>query len=449
MCQQGQDLPAERGGGTTVRPGPARDDDELGEFDPSCSANTWARIRIRRIGSDRYKETNLDHGVAEVVIPDGYTANAVFRPGPNKTGPYSGTLVGSWRFAPGRVFTGKVTGDRDALIRGWQTRNGPEEFEPGNARPVSQQHSITAHWTAQSGVECDQKPQVDFVVTFAAAVAPPPELDLAGYVAESRAAGYGPGDTTRVRPGTPRFRNDYVVLPITYYWNPDPDCCGITNPRRKVIQFARAAIHGPNGRLAKRWTLDILPEEARDTPDHDPTYTGNPGSDTPENPTPGGAGGTQPVGDDLLQWDAPGMPKDLYDKLVAAGDPSTYRQQFLSILVCRAPGGPDRFRVAGYLAQGRVRHVMVTTIRWDFPGQRQPNPPNGSRNPVITVHSAQRDGGCAALQAFLEVNGLIEELRNPNADARALQMLDRPAYAQTLEDVEAWEQDPFGHLQFP
>ena len=50
-----------------------------------------------------------------------------------------------------------------------------------------------------------------------------------------------------------------VVVPIGIYWDGQENCCDIKNAKRTVIQFARAAIHGPNGRMGKGWGLDILP----------------------------------------------------------------------------------------------------------------------------------------------------------------------------------------------
>ena len=62
------------------------------------------------------------------------------------------------------------------------------------------------------------------------------------------------------------------------------------------------------------------------------------------------------------------MPKDLFDRLHAAQGESDYRQQFLSLLVCKA-GSSNRVR--SYLDKGRICQIAITTVRWHFPGSAE------------------------------------------------------------------------------
>src|SRR5205085_11748253 len=117
-----------------------------------------------------------------------------------------------------------------------------------------------------------------------------------------------------------------------------------------------------------------------------------------------------------------GMPKDLYDRLFAAQGASVYRQQFLSLLVCRPPGTTS---VQGNLTSAKICRVGIMTVRWDFPGQAgiTPRPPRRGappimpyRQPSITISFDERDGHCAGLRAFLEANGLLAAFEHPSSD---------------------------------
>ena len=426
-----------------------------------------------RNGKPVYKEThNLAHGFSEVVIPFGFEAKGEFKPSADDTSPYDGTMTASWGIvgAP-KPYTGTVTGDHAKLARGkWDDTDGVVTINPGPNRPAVQTHEIWAHWISPThGVECSFRNPFEFIVTFAAAIPPPDELDLKNFVEQADRAGF-PGTRPRPRfatgtrafhtaPPQPFSRNNYVLLPIGIYWDLPESCCDIRGAEREVIQFARAAIQGPNGRQGKGWGLDILPEELEKAKKggHDPVYTGHPNEHGKDKPTPGGAGGTKTnAAGDVMQWDAPGMPKDLFDRLHAAQGPSVYRQQFLSLLVCRPPGGASRVRT--FLAAGKVCQVAITTVRWEFPGQAGalPRAPRGGGPPVmnynqptITVFFDVRDGNCADLGAFLRANNFLEAFEHPSSEARKLEILPPNRYQELDNSVTNWEANPFADVQFP
>jgi hypothetical protein len=221
--------------------------------------------------------------------------------------------------------------------------------------------------------------------------------------------------------------------------------------------------------------LDILQKEIDSTklndrdrqrgkiPGHDPTYTGHPNDHAEDGKKlgPGSAGGIRPgQGDpnDIEQWDAPGMPKDLFDRFHAAQGRTIYRQQFLSLLICKRPGGTSSVKT--YLERGKVCQVAVTTVRWVFPGQagvrpvapRPGAPPVMNDNPpTISGSFDVRDGNCADLTAFLRANGLLDEFQYPSSEARALEILSEEAYAEVNRSVSNGETNPFapGGIQIP
>lgn len=429
-----------------------------------CAVGVLAKVRIVTGEDDegrvRLKEThNLAHGFSEVVIPFGFDASGEFKPSPDPTRPYPGTMTASWGIvgAPS-PYTGTVTGNRAKLARGrWDDTEGDVTIDPGPNRPVVQEHRIAATWDPQPPTrppECSTDHR--FTVTFAGEIPLPDGFNTQTFVEQAAGAGFpGTRARERVTTGTRAFheaqprpfsRNTNIIVPIGIYWDLPENCCDIRNAKRKVIQFARAAIHGPNGRLGKGWGLDILPHEIDDAPNHDPTYTGRPGSDSSDRLTPGASGGTGSLGSDVVQWDAPGMPKDLFDRLHAAQGPSIYRQQFLSLLVCR-PGSSHRVR--HYLARAKVCEVAITTVRWDFPGQRGIRRAENYRQPTITVSFDMRDGNCADLRAFLAANGLLNAFQNPTGDARNLEILPPGRYQELDTSVTNWEANPFADVQFP
>ncbi|MFH1980855.1 MAG: hypothetical protein ABIL58_03320 [Pseudomonadota bacterium] len=143
VCQQapGQPPPPQPGEGTIVREPPEEPHDkEITREDDSCSVAVLAKVRIKR--SRRILEThNLAHGFNEVVIPDGFEGQAIFMPGPDGTGPYPGTLTGTWGIeGDANPYTGIVSEDKVRLARGWPRTTGRSGFSPGPRRPDIQRH---------------------------------------------------------------------------------------------------------------------------------------------------------------------------------------------------------------------------------------------------------------------------------------------------------------------
>jgi uncharacterized protein YkwD len=452
----------------TPEPPIAGANDAITEKTPDCSVGVLAKVLIptgrMRNGKPVYKEThNLAHGFTEVVIPFGFEAKGDFRPSADETSPYDGTMTASWGIAGvPNPFTGTVTGNRAKLARGkWDDTDGVVTINPGPNRPVVQRHEINAHWTSpMHGVQCRFRNPFQFVVTFAAAVPLPGALNLKEFVEGADRAGFpGTRPRTPFTTGTRAFheprpkpfsRDDYVIFPIGIFWDLPESCCDIRRAEREVIQFARAAIEGPNGRQGKGWGLDILPSELEKARkgNHDPVYTGHPNEHGEDQPTPGGAGGTKTnAAGDVMQWDAPGMPKDLFDRLLAAQGPSVYRQQFLSLLICRPPGGISRVRT--HLAGSKVCQVAITTVRWDFPGQQGVGPGQPYRPPTISVFFDARDGNCTDLRAFLAANGFLDAFERPSSEARKLEILPPNRFQQLGDNVRSWEANPFGEIQIP
>jgi hypothetical protein len=472
---------AQDGGGTRTRetPPPTRVDDDsgIGGGDARCSVKVIAKVLIPtgrkdRNGNPIYKEThNLDHGFAEVVIPHGFEAKGEFKPHAGGTRPYDGTMRATWGIAGARnPFTGTVTGDEAKLARGkWDDTDGVVKIDPGPNLPVVQNHVINAHWASPTnGVECWMPRPFQFVVTFADEVPYPDPLNLETFVGEANRGGFtGTRPRTPFPTGTRAFHDEepepvrrpgYVLVPIGIFWDLPKECCAIKGAKREVIQFARAAIRGGNGRMGKAWGLDVVPDELNKPNDtHDPVYTGHPNEHGKDKPTEHGPGGTKTsTSGDVMQWDAPGMPKDLFDRLHAAQGRSEYRQQFLSLLVCRPPRGQSR--VETHLAGSRVCQVAITTVRWDFPGQAgvRPRPPRPGappempyRQPRITISFDVRDGNCASLEDFLEANNLLDEFADPSSEARKLELMPEGRYDELNRDVNDWESNPFGGVTIP
>ena len=470
-------------GGTRVRPPAptaAPPEEGISRITGDCGASVIAKVRIsERVPLDpdkplKKESHNLSHGFSEVVIPYNWDASIDFRPDPDpqKTFKAPGTMDAKWEIVgQPNPHTANITGGYPKLRRGkWDRRNGFTDIDPP-VRPTVQQHRIHAIWDPQPPTDPDKcETGHEFTVTFAGLIPNPDSFDTEAFVGDARGAGFaGTRARNPAREGSrgfhesrPKayFRNGNVVVPIGTYWDLPDDCCDIKNASRKVIQFARAAIHGPNGRQGKGWALDILPSELERAkgrnPTHNPTYTGQPRDDGDQVPTPGGAGGTSSFGSDVVQWDAPGMPKDLYDRLFAAQGASIYRQQFLSLLVCRPPGTTT---VRKNLQSGKICRIAVTTVRWDFPGQRgveaQPARRRGDppvmpyRQPRISISFNERDGNCMDLSAFLAANGLLAPFERPSSDARNLEIMDEAPFQELDGSVTDWETNPFAGLRFP
>jgi hypothetical protein len=495
--QPGQAGQAPAEGGTRERPRHLAPPNEgVSRRTGNCSASVIGKVKIieRKDPNDpnkkrRVKEShNLGHGFTEIVIPNGWDADVDWGPDPDpsKTFPAPGTMTANWSIVGQNARrNATVTGDYPQLQKGWDREWGLISIDPPQ-RPTVQQHRIEAVWDPVPPTVPDTCPtDRDFTVTFAAEIPPAPDLNTQEFVEGAGRAGF-PG--TRPRPPfrtqtrsfhqprpAPFSRNNNVVVPIGIYWDLPPNCCDIKPADRRVIQFARAAIEGPNGRQAKDWGLDILQKEIDSTklndrdrqrgkiPGHDPTYTGHPNKHAEDGKKlgPGSAGGTRPgQGDpnDIEQWDAPGMPRDLFDRFHAAQGRTIYRQQFLSLLICKQPGGTSNVKT--YLERGKVCQVAVTTVRWVFPGQAgvQPVAPRPGAPPVmnynpptISVSFDVRDGNCADLTAFLRANGLLDEFQYPSSEARALEILSEEAYAEINRSVSSGETNPFapGGIQIP
>ena len=489
----------DQGAGDTRERPRAAPQEGLSTVTGDCGASVLASVKIIEKKDPqqpnkprRMKESNnLAKGFSEIVIPYGWDADVDWAPDPNPlaTFPAPGTMTATWEIV-GQPNSRKasVTGGYPELQAGWSHEEGLISIEPTEL-PTVQRHEIEAWWDPVPPTNPDKcRTGHEFGVTFAAVVPTPDALNLHTFVGQAGGAGF-PGTRARERGTTTGTRSFHegepkpygrtsrrtgadgksqvvtnVIVPIGTYWDLEKDCCGIKRAERKIVQFARAAIEGPNGRLGKGWALDILPSELSraggDQPTHNPTYTGHPRSDGNETPEPGGAGGTRSIGgEDMLQWDAPGMPKDLFDRLHAAQGRSVYRQQFLSLVVCRPPG-PNL--VSTYLGGPRsggakVCRVGVTTVRWDFPGQAgvQPRPPRRRgdspempyKQPTITVSFDSRDGNCVDLGAFLRANNLLNAFERPTTEGRNLELLSEQDYQQLGNDVRTWEANPLAQLR--
>ncbi len=452
------DCQENRGGTTEREPTTAPPDEPFVGGTTDCRVGLLLEMGIRRTtGGSTTLSHNLKHGFSEVVVPKGYDLRIVkYEPVPSATGPYKGTFSSMWT-AGVNVRQASVHGNAGNIVRKFKRKRRTWRNVPGNP-PQVQNHTITASWDPDHQDPCVPPVSHTFKVIFAGDSPLPPPLQLRSFYNQLRQAGFttsASGTGTRVLhevPPKPRRREHSVHVPIGIYWEVGNDCCGIPNAVPKVIQFARAAIDGPNGRQGKPWTLDIKDSEADDTPDHDPTYTGQPGSDANETATNGGSGGTRRVGNDLMQWDAPGMPNALYHRLLHAEGASTFRQQFLSLLVCRPnPGGSNKHKAGSYLSNSKVKQVAITTVTWRFPGQEGVDRTVASnlRQPTVTVKFHTSGGGCRSLQGILAANALTNAFQHPSEKARKLEILPEGRYQTLLDDLKAWETSPESKVQFP
>ena len=150
---------------------------------------------------------------------------------------------------------------------------------------------------------------------------------------------------------------------------------------------------------------------------------------------------------DLTQWDAAGMPQSFYLRLLHAEGESHYRQQFLSLLVCRPRGigrGNKRHRTDFYLSQAKVKQIAITTVTWTFQGQRDSNrkDPKTLSKPTVSITFDTRDENCHSLQDVLELYELLNAFKSPNEEDRYLDIMKKKPYDTLRGDVEAWEKSP-------
>ncbi|MGI9287669.1 MAG: hypothetical protein ACR2P1_19950, partial [Pseudomonadales bacterium] len=419
---------------------------------------------IKKQSKDPKKKTkitlshNLQHGFKEVVIPKGYDGKfIVYEPVPSGTGPYEGKFSSIWT-ADGNAQSAIAGKNSTDLVKNFKKARASWKGVRGKT-PEVQDHSITANWQPKDEEPCDPGIKHDFKVVFAGDTPSVQQMQLGGFYKRKKAGDFADpqGNKTGTRvfhddPTEARSRPTSVHVPIGIFWEIGPDCCGIKAVEPKVIQFARAAIDGPNGRLGKPWTLDILDQEAKKkSQKHDPTYTGNPGSDNNETPKNNGSGGTRDEGNEMTQWDAPGMPNSLYHRLFHAEGASTYRQQFLSLLVCRPKHGANRHKASFYLEKAKVKQYAVTTITWEFPGQKGVDRTDVSnlRHPKIRIDFHAQDAGCKPLKDVLQKNGLLDAFNNPEVERRNLNILPPGRYKTLLDDVKAWKDSPKDKLKMP
>jgi hypothetical protein len=433
-------------GGTVV-------DEPLEKDNGNCAVAVFARVVMKREDDARAVETyNLAAGFEEIVVPFGYVAFPFVQPDASRTRPYPGTLTVKWEIVdPDEkrvLFEGTVSGGSDALDKVKRLKNtvkdGRKLSYPKQSLPISRKHKITYEWTSDTGVTCAGTKK--FTVTFAEAIGNPPNLDLGDfYTRRGGFSGFREQRTEGTRvfdTGPIQFRDSGILVPLVIYWEV-VNCCGLRT-KAEVIQFARAVITGPNGHQAKEWTLDILPRNRRNRkpPNHDPTFTNVPYDDRDESPAVGSraGGGTRAEGTGLGQWDAPGMPKRLYDQLAAAQTGrSEFRQQFLSLLVCRPSG---THRAQDYLKTGKIRRVLIYTVTWTFDGK--------GAEPTVRVSSRRTlDLGseCFSLERFLRTNELLERFNNPTEEARGVKILPQDDYDRVKEDVDEWERDPLAQIR--
>ena len=454
VCQQAPD-----GGGTITRPPTTADENEsFTAQEGECRVGMLIRMGLKDQASGRIVLTqNLAHGFSEVVIPSGQEATVVtFEPVPSETGSYKGTFTGVWeardvitqqtlsQTASAREQASDIVQNFIHARRNWRSITG--------ASGSIQEHTVTGTWVPDSGGSCTVTHS--FQVVYAGPAPSIPALRLRDFVEGHAGTGYGGVTGTRGftdDPPKPHSRPGEVIVPIGIYWDIGLDCCGIRNARAKVIQFARAAIDGPGGRYAKDWTLDIREDEMSGAPNHDPTYTNHPDSDDNERPNnaPQSGGGTARVGNGLIQWDAPGMPQTLYDRLLHAEASSTYRQQLLSLLVCRPPTGSKRHQAPFYLSKALVKQVALTTITWQFPGQRGIDRRRAAnlRQPTITTSFVTMDARCRPISEFLSANNLMDSFNHPDPNDRSLKILSQLEYNRIKDSIEGWADDPAGSIQ--
>ncbi len=452
-----QEKPSKTGTTTPREPDTANPDEPFKTEVQGCKVALLAKIGIKKHKKKKITLThNLKHGLSEVVIPKGYDGKfVVYEPVTAETGPYDGTFTSTWT-ADGNAQTAIAGKNENNLVKnfikaraGWWGVNGTP--------PEIQDHSISASWKPDTGDPCSIKH--DFKVVFAGDTPVIPRLRLGDFYKANKKDGFASptGSTSGTRvfredPPVARSRPASVHVPIGIFWDIGTDCCGIDPFEPKIIQFARAAIDGPNGRLGKPWTLDILDKEAKKKGQkHDPTYTGRPGSDANETPKTNGSGGTRRETGGLTQWDAPGMPNSLYHRLFHAEEPSNYRQQFFSLLVCRPKNGAGKHKAPFYLEKAKVKQYAITTITWNFPGQKGVDRTDMTklRPPVIKVGFHTQDAGCKLLKDVLDKNQLLDAFNNPEVKRRNLKILPEKKYKTLLDDVKAWTDSPKDKLQIP
>jgi hypothetical protein len=218
-----------------------------------------------------------------------------------------------------------------------------------------------------------------------------------------------------------------AISPLEVFWPVAQfgTCCN-EQCREKVIQFARAVLIDappPNHTRGKDWSLDIKESEkarARNGEAYDPTFTNDPrGTGAGESRTFEGqlAGG----GNAVVQFDAPGLTRWLYNQFLVAPGPVTFKQQFIAFFVCEPTGGSGSLD-RRYLRNARLVKVMKYTVTWRFPGlspQGRPQIPaiSASVDEVIDTadvqHAALR---CKRiLEQLMQVNGLLDAYRDPAA----------------------------------
>ena len=444
-------------GGTTVR---RQKKKSFSAGTEKCSVGLKARVGLRRSkkGAKTRLSHNLVHGFSEIVIPKGYDGHWVtFEPDPDKITPEEGIFSATWR-TPTKVWTASSGDNRGNVVKKFKKARKKWKGVSGTP-PEIQDHSITASWTPKGKPTCTPPISHNFKVIFAGDTYRIPPLGLGDFYKRHQDKNFvdpkGKRTGTRVfydKDPVPQARPKSVHVPIGFYWDIGPTCCNINPVQPEVIQFARAAIDGPNGNMAKPWTLDTLDSEQKKKPKHDPTYTGHPKSDKDETPKNRGAGGKRKIGNDLAQWDAPGMPNSLYHRLLHAEGPSNFRQQFLSLLVCRPKKGDNVHEADFYLDNARVQQYAITTITWEFQGQRgiDRRDPDNLRIPKISVKFHAQSADCTkSLRSILTKNKLLDSYQNPEEKRRHLKILPEETYREVLRDVYSWKTSPKDKLKMP
>ncbi len=460
----------------------------------SCKIGLFAKIGVHKKGFKTPSYIyNLENGYSEIVVPLGYKGKLhTFEPAPDSTRPYPGTYSAEWKVittnetlgASARGTAADIVENFKKARKGWKLKD--------RGAPNLTDHTFTAEWLPDN-VECvPNNPSIShsFKVVHAGKTPGVDQLKLGEFYKshiQKKLKGKkgGSGSKTRVfhdEPAKPKkvkiknkkkkkkkkdndedkvlFENFiyYYTVPVGIFWDFGPDCCGLKKVEPKVIQFARAVISGPNGNQGKPWTLDISYGNQKNLDkinklEHDPTYTSIPGKDKNENPK-SGSGGTRKVGKGLSQWDAPGAPESLYERLFHAEGKSVYKQQFLSLLVCRPRPkiiSKKMHQTDYYMDYSLVKEIAVLTITWDFPGQKgvDRTKPDQLKPPKISFTFKTIDGKCKLLKDFIAKNGLTDKIQNPKDVERVLKILDKDDYQKLINDVLSWEQSPDKNVKLP
>lgn len=461
-------------------PPPPPEDEPLTSSSGTCSVGVLANVVLKcprthdnRSVNTRVETHNLAAGFDEIVIPNYCAAKVTLLPAPNVNTKLPGTLTAGWSYTYKRGRTSRTeklfTGSghyksNDALKKGWKKKNGKSLKARTKKTAYTDIHTVNATFKPDGGEPCNLKKSFPVTFTPKNFKKTPPTQKLEPFVRRhegqiKEATRQGKKPKTGARIGTKIFdsKRNAVTVPVGVFWNLDNGCCKIRGATPRIIQFARAGISGPNGNQGKPWTLDIttgqIKKAMKDRKRNpakglmfDPTYTNAPGKDALVEKANASGSKRIPGGIDVLQWDSPGMPQSLYDRLRAANSgQSIYRQQFLTLLVCRKNKGKKPYTTAAhYLDNALVSQIVVTTVTWTFPGKGKEE-----KISYTTDTKACDANNCPSLRDFLKANGLLERFEKPSEAARGLKLLPEKDYKELNENIGKWNTAPFKEITIP